>query len=122
MLVIDKVQLAAAGFYYHPTPSCPDNVVCYLCRSSLDGWEETDDPIDEHLSHSRSCGWAICAFAEGAIENGYRDLADPLSEGMLEARRMTFAAGWPHENKRGWLCKTQKVNTTALCVRLLMLR
>ena len=110
LLFTDRVQLAQAGFYYHPTSSCPDNVTCYLCRSNLDGWEETDDPIEEHMSHSGDCGWAITVFAERAVEHGHRDLADPLSAGMLEARRMTFTPGWPHENKRGWLCKKEKVH------------
>ncbi|MDI1487484.1 MAG: hypothetical protein OHK93_006754 [Ramalina farinacea] len=76
--------------------------------SSLDGWEETDDPIDEHLSHCGHCGWAIAVATDRAIERGDDDLKDPSSEEMLDARKMTFA-GWPHEDKRGWLCKTQKM-------------
>lgn len=32
-----------------------------------------------------------------------------MSEDMLNARMMTFRTQWPHENKRGWTCKTQKV-------------
>ena len=105
----ENVQLAQAGFFFAPTSSCPDSVKCYLCQSSLDGWEETDDPIDEHLSHSGQCGWAIAVAIDRAIERGYDNLKDPSSEEMLDARKMTFA-GWPHENKRGWLCKTQKVS------------
>lgn len=107
----NQVQLAQAGFSFTPTSSCPDNVTCYVCGSCLDGWEDTDDPIDEHLSHSGLCGWAITLATERAIENGSDDLEDPLSEAMLEARRMTFACGWPHESKRGWLCKTKKVDS-----------
>ena len=103
-------QLAQAGFYYNPTSSNPDNVTCYLCRSNLDGWEETDNAVDEHLSHSQDCGWAITMSVEQAIEKGLGEaLDDPLSGRMLEARKMTFATGWPHEEKRGWLCKVQKV-------------
>ena len=120
--LIDRTQLAQAGFYYQPTSSCPDNVTCYLCRSNLDGWEDTDDPIEEHISHSASCGWAITVFAERAVEYGHRDLADPLSAGMFEARRMTFAPGWPHENKRGWLCKTEQVIPLGIFLPMKLIR
>lgn len=34
---------------------------------------------------------------------------DPLSEHMIDARRATFRDWWPHEKKKGWKCKTQKV-------------
>lgn len=105
-------QLARAGFYYHPTASCPDNATCFLCQSNLDGWEEDDDPIVEHLKHSPACGWAITAYIEQSIENGNPTEEDPMSEGMLSARTMTFGTQWPHENKRGWTCKTQKVFLT----------
>jgi len=36
---------------------------------------------------------------------------DPTSEKMLQARLETFGSHWPHEKKRGWLCKTRKVQT-----------
>jgi len=75
----------------------------------LDGWEEDDDPIEEHLKHSPSCGWAITASIERDIEGGDRNVENPMSEKILDARRMTFNSNWPHESKRGWLCKTQKV-------------
>ncbi|CAO1600647.1 hypothetical protein XANCAGTX0491_004331 [Xanthoria calcicola] len=32
-----------------------------------------------------------------------------MNEKLLDARRMTFGANWPHENKRGWICKTEKM-------------
>lgn len=34
---------------------------------------------------------------------------DPLDEKMVESRRATYADWWPHENKKGWKCKTKKV-------------
>lgn len=37
---------------------------------------------------------------------------DPMSEKMVEARRATFKDTWPHEGKRGWKCKVQKVSFT----------
>ena len=105
----DNTQLAKSGFYYHPTTSCQDNATCFLCQSNLDGWEKDDDPVMEHLKHSPSCGWAITVYTEQSIESGSPAEENPMSEGMLSARLMTFGAQWPHENKRGWTCKTQKV-------------
>lgn len=31
---------------------------------------------------------------------------------MLNARKSTFGIAWPHDSKRGWTCKTQKVAYT----------
>ena len=112
-----QLQLARAGFYYNPTSSCPDNVVCFLCNSNLDGWEDTDDPVNEHISHCHHCGWAITVAVENCIDKGMDELEDPMSERMVEARRMTFATGWPHENKRGWTCKVQKVAALSTTTR-----
>ncbi|KAL9637063.1 MAG: hypothetical protein Q9164_002441 [Protoblastenia rupestris] len=78
-------------------------------HSNLDGWEPDDDPIDEHLKHSSSCGWAVAGFTERAIEKGDDKVEDPLSQSMIDARQMTFGTIWPHENKRGWLCRIQKM-------------
>lgn len=36
-------------------------------------------------------------------------MENPLDEKLLDSRKMTFGSNWPHENKRGWICKTQKV-------------
>lgn len=102
-------QLARAGFFYKPTSSCPDNTTCYICKSNLDGWEENDDAVEEHLKHSPNCGWAITIATELEIEDGSQSLEDPMSERMMDARRMTFSSRWPHENKRGWRCKTPKM-------------
>lgn len=103
------VQLARAGFFYQPTSSCPDNATCYLCKTNLDGWEESDNAVEEHLKHSPDCGWAITIATELEVEDGSQSPEDPMSERMIDARRMTFGSRWPHENKRGWTCKTQKV-------------
>ena len=83
---------------------------CFLCEKALDGWEEDDDPIKEHFSYSADCGWVINVGIEQAIEYGSFQEEDPMSTKMLEARRSTFGGLWPHESKRGWTCKTQKVN------------
>jgi len=34
---------------------------------------------------------------------------NPQEDKMMEARRETFADKWPHEGKKGWKCKVQKV-------------
>ena len=107
--MLTGTQLARAGFFYQPTYSFPDNTRCYLCKSSLDGWEADDNAVEEHLKHAPDCGWAIMIATELEIEDGSQSQEDPMGERMLEARRKTFGSRWPHENKRGWTCKTQKV-------------
>ncbi|KAK4233914.1 hypothetical protein C8A03DRAFT_19094 [Achaetomium macrosporum] len=99
--------LAKAGFFFEPHPKSPDNVVCFLCGKSLDGWEEGDNPVEEHLRHSPTCGWAIMA----AIEAGYGNYGKvhPLDPAMIEARKATFAGRWPYESKKGFKCKTKKL-------------
>ncbi|KAL8709421.1 MAG: hypothetical protein Q9220_005804 [cf. Caloplaca sp. 1 TL-2023] len=103
-------QLAAAGFYFNPTSATPDGTTCYLCHCNLDGWEEDDSAIGEHVSLSPNCGWAAIAHIEQEIEDGNNEHEDPMDERLLEARRMTFGANWPHEHKKGWRCKTQKAS------------
>lgn len=105
-------QFAKAGFFFQPHPKSPDNVVCFLCHKSLDGWEETDNPLEEHLKHSPTCGWAITA----AIEAGYGSYGKvpPLDPAMIEARKATFGGHWPYESKKGFKCKTKKVGTPCL--------
>ncbi|KAE9363597.1 BIR-domain-containing protein [Stipitochalara longipes BDJ] len=100
-------ELAKAGFFYYPTQSNPDNVACFLCHKALDGWEEDDDPLAEHLKHSPDCGWAIVA----TIEKQDGDLSQeyPASARMIEARKATFSDKWPHETKKGWKCKTKQM-------------
>lgn len=110
----DSAQLARAGFFYNPTSSTPDNTTCYLCHSSLDGWEEDDSAVGEHINFSPDCGWAVVAHIEQDIEDGHLEQQDPMDERLLHARSMTFGARWPHEDKRGWLCKTQKVELAML--------
>lgn len=65
----------------------------------------------EHLKLSSHCGWAINVSIEQNSENATYDDGGPTSEKMAEARKMTFDSTWPHESKRGWICKAQKVYT-----------
>lgn len=55
---------------------------------------------------------------EQEIEDGNLSQQDPMDEHLVNARKMTFGAGWPHEDKRGWVCKTQKVEPFA-CAQLM---
>ncbi|TPX15950.1 uncharacterized protein E0L32_000284 [Thyridium curvatum] len=104
---IAAADMARAGFYFNPRPSNPDNVACFLCRKELDGWEEDDEPLVEHLKHSPDCGWAICAAIE--VELGDVAREDPRQPHLLEARKATFAGRWPYEGKKGWKCKTKQL-------------
>ncbi|KAL2134689.1 hypothetical protein VTI74DRAFT_11093 [Chaetomium olivicolor] len=105
--ILSPVALAKAGFFFHPDAKHPDNVTCFLCNKSLDGWDENDNPLEEHLKHSPTCGWAIMA----AIEGGYGNYGKvhPLDPFMIEARKATFAGRWPYESKKGFKCKTKKL-------------
>ncbi|KAJ9620227.1 hypothetical protein H2203_007992 [Taxawa tesnikishii (nom. ined.)] len=75
-----------------------------MCGVKLDGWEPGDVPLLEHLAHSSGCGWALSLSVVREDED-----RDPMSEDMIEARRATYATLWPHESKKGWKCKTQKM-------------
>ncbi|RDL33796.1 uncharacterized protein BP5553_08164 [Venustampulla echinocandica] len=100
-------EFANAGFFYYPGQANPDNAVCFLCHYSLDGWEENDDPLVEHLKHSPDCGWAIVA----AIGRQDEELSSeyPSSTRMIAARKATFTNKWPHEGKKGWKCKVKQM-------------
>ncbi|KAH8699112.1 hypothetical protein BGW36DRAFT_358620 [Talaromyces proteolyticus] len=101
-------QLAHAGFFFNPYDTNPDNTTCFLCTRALDGWEEGDNPISEHLKHSPDCGWAIVMDIQQRSSNP-TEIQDPTSDAITDARRATFSIGWPHEGKRGWLCQSTKM-------------
>lgn len=82
-------------------------MTCFLCEKSLDGWEEGDDALTEHLKHSSGCGWAIVATVFRGDEQFKNE--DPMSERMKQARRDTFGDVWPHDGKKGWLAKSKQV-------------
>lgn len=87
---------------FKPTSTSPDNVQCFQCKTQLDGWEETDVPAYEHLTHSPECGYAInvCIRLRSADPGKTED--DPMSEAMLAARRATFADVWPLDADAGF--------------------
>ncbi|RLL96784.1 hypothetical protein CFD26_105975 [Aspergillus turcosus] len=101
-------KLAHAGFYYNPYETNPDNTTCYLCQRALDGWESEDNPITEHLKHSKDCGWAIMMDIEQHSSNP-AEIEDPTSDRIAQARQATFGDQWPHDGKRGWICQSEKM-------------
>lgn len=48
-------QMASAGWHYAPTKESNDFAKCAYCELSLDGWEDTDNPLEEHERRSPSC-------------------------------------------------------------------
>ncbi|KAJ5359476.1 uncharacterized protein N7496_011889 [Penicillium cataractarum] len=101
-------ELAHAGFYYKPYDTNPDNTTCFHCNRALDGWEEEDNPITEHLKHSPDCAWAIMMDIQQNSSNP-STIEDPTSERITQARIGTFGTQWPHDGKRGWLCQSDKM-------------
>jgi hypothetical protein len=110
--VLTRAKLAKAGFFYHPSADKPDNTACFLCHRGLDGWDEDDDPLVEHLKHSPDCAWALVEAVETQIEEFSQEY--PASKRLLDARKATFGNQWPHETKKGWKCKTKQVYYTSL--------
>ncbi len=102
-------DVARAGFYYKPSKASNDNTICYLCERQLGGWEADDDPVEEHLKHSPQCGWAVLMNVAQDANQETADIEDPTGQLLSDARRATFAIGWPHESKRAWKCKTEKM-------------
>ncbi|KAL5045323.1 hypothetical protein BDW71DRAFT_184081, partial [Aspergillus fruticulosus] len=101
-------ELAYAGFFYNPYETNPDNTTCFLCRRALDGWEEDDNPITEHLKHAKDCGWAVMMDIQQRSSNP-AEIEDPTSEPIVQARLATFGDSWPHDGKKGWMCHSDKM-------------
>lgn len=62
---LTPTNLAAAGFFHDPTPSDEDTwdtCKCFVCGVKLGGWDEHDDPFEEHVKRGK-CVWAemVCA-------------------------------------------------------------
>jgi hypothetical protein len=45
------------------------------------------------------------------VQDGFdpATMEDPTQARLSQARRATFNNSWPHEQKRGWLCKTESL-------------
>ncbi|KAK1768225.1 hypothetical protein QBC33DRAFT_619082 [Phialemonium atrogriseum] len=104
---LSPTDMAQAGFVFQPQPSNPDNVACFLCHTTIDGWEKDDDPLAEHLKHWPDCGWAITAAVEAEVAEF--TTMHPLDPRMVEARKATFGGKWPYESKKAFKCKTKQL-------------
>lgn len=51
------LKMAEAGFYFCGTAQTPDWVRCVVCHQDMEGWEEEDDPREEHKRHSPNCAY-----------------------------------------------------------------
>ncbi|KAJ9483836.1 hypothetical protein VN97_g9561 [Penicillium thymicola] len=101
-------ELAHAGFYYKPYETNPDNTTCFECHRALDGWEEDDNPVTEHLKHAPDCGWAIMMDLQQSSSNP-ASIEDPTGDRITQARLSTFGTAWPHDGKKGWVCQSEKM-------------
>ncbi|OAL52313.1 inhibitor of apoptosis repeat-containing protein [Pyrenochaeta sp. DS3sAY3a] len=103
-------DLAFAGFVWKPTTASPDNVQCFHCTCQLDGWEESDVPAFEHLTHSPNCGFAIVTCIRLRAGDPGRTEEDPTGENMVAARRETFGDMWPLDSAAGFPSVDQMVS------------
>lgn len=85
----------------------------------MDGWEEDDNPVTEHLKHAPDCGWAIMMDLQQSSSNP-ASIEDPTGDRITQARLSTFGTAWPHDEKKGWVCQSEKV-TSDLAVFILFL-
>ncbi|KAF2003719.1 inhibitor of apoptosis repeat-containing protein [Amniculicola lignicola CBS 123094] len=103
-------DLAFAGFVWKPTSASPDNVQCFSCSCQLDGWEESDVPAHEHLTHSPNCGFAINICIRMRQSDPDRIEKDPFSAEIRGARVATFADHWPLDSAAGYPSVDQVVD------------
>lgn len=52
-------SMAAAGFFATGGKAEPDSVECFMCNKPMDGWEETDNPWEEHVRHQKDCKYIL---------------------------------------------------------------
>lgn len=117
--------LAHAGFYHDPTPTGDDNVTCIYCEKGLEGWEQGDDALDEHLKRvidvetGDKCPWATVMgvkrdfdlFGEHELEGGKHD---PHAKHLVKARKNTFGEWWVYDGKKGWKPTSDRVGACTL--------
>ncbi|EPX71904.1 survivin [Schizosaccharomyces octosporus yFS286] len=102
-------QLSAVGFYYNPIQKPQqriDNVTCFMCSKSFYDWEENDDPLKEHITHSPSCPWA---YVLSARNNPHQD---PKAPSLTKCRELTFVDKvWPYINRSDFHCQPNTMAT-----------
>ncbi|WBW75362.1 survivin, Bir1 [Schizosaccharomyces osmophilus] len=102
-------QLSAVGFYYNPIQKPQqriDNVTCFMCSKSFYDWEENDDPLKEHITHSPSCPWA---YVLSARNNPHQD---PKAPSLTKCRELTFVDKvWPYISRSDFHCQPNTMAT-----------
>ncbi|XP_050303027.1 baculoviral IAP repeat-containing protein 5 [Anthonomus grandis grandis] len=51
-------KMAEAGFIFTGSSKERDSAQCFYCKKELGGWEEDDNPWQEHLKHAPQCEFA----------------------------------------------------------------
>lgn len=100
-------SLALAGFYYAPLPDASDNATCFLCGKGLGGWEDGDEALEEHISHTIKDGVKKgCPFALlGGGSEWLHKLRLDEGKDLIKMRKDTFGKKskfWVHAGKRSW--------------------
>ncbi|GJJ77127.1 hypothetical protein EMPS_09486 [Entomortierella parvispora] len=100
--------LADAGFYFAPSAGWPDNVVCFLCKKELGSWEMSEKPLEQHLGHTKNCGFAISKLPPNPFDwDNPNEL--PQGDRMYRARLQTFGKWWPHDQVKGFNGTSEKM-------------
>jgi len=102
--------MAESGFYCPNPTDEPDTVCCFLCMRTLDGWEETDVPDEEHARKQKD----ICPYL-GMKRNGGVDKMSPEEVNSLkEMQRHLWSLNNPEDKIDNYFSslveKFEKVN------------
>jgi len=82
-----KENVAAAGFHFIGTKKEPDLVQCVVCFKELDGWEEDDDPWEEH---SRRTNCPFIALNKTDAEMTAEDLSHLVMSRMYKHKEKNY--------------------------------
>ena len=63
-IAINSVELAHTGFIY---TGFSDRVFCPWCKLILHEFETSDSPYEEHVKHSRGCGYLKMTLPDSAM-------------------------------------------------------
>lgn len=100
-------------------------MTCVYCSKGLEGWEDGDDALDEHLkrildkSTGDRCPWATVMgvkrdfdlFGPEELDGGKHD---PLATHLVAARKKTFGEWWTFDGKKGWKPTSDRVRIAAM--------
>lgn len=114
---VTPASLAAAGFFFEPVAGIKnsDNASCVYCCKGLEGWEEGDDALAEHLKRALddgtgdSCPWATIMHESNTTKTAKQHWSDPHGDKMRNARKGTFGSWWKYDGKKGWKPTSDRV-------------